>query len=85
MVAQFQQRLVGMRRDGGNVLGSVCQGLLYDDTTIASADTVLAQVDFLPKVAAQLQDSPDEVVKIFEEIRDSCECTLFLLLCRMRG
>ena len=62
-----------MRRDGGNVLGSVCQGLLYDDTTVRSSETVLSQVDFIPKIVAQLQDDPDEVVKIFEEIRNSCE------------
>ena len=73
LAAQYQQRLIGQRRDGGNVLWSVRQELLYNEDDLWTANTVLAQVDFMPKLVAQLQDEPEEVIKAFEEIRDCCE------------
>ena len=68
MAAQYQQRLVGWRRDGNSVLGSTWQGLLFDETIVHTAYTVLAQIEFMPKVIAQLEENPEEVVQVFEEI-----------------
>ena len=68
MAAQYQQRLVGWRRDGNSVLGSTWQELLFDETIVHTAYTVLAQIDFMPKVIAQLEENPEEVVRVFEEI-----------------
>ncbi|KAH9941151.1 Metalloenzyme, LuxS/M16 peptidase-like protein [Epithele typhae] len=58
------------RRDGSSVLVSTYNQTLYDETLCLNTDAVLAQVEFLPKVIAQLKEEPEEVVKIFEEIRN---------------
>ena len=55
------------------MLWSTWQALLFDDTTIASADTVLVQVAFMHKLMAQLEVAPEEVVEVFQELTSYSE------------
>ncbi|KAH9858191.1 Metalloenzyme, LuxS/M16 peptidase-like protein [Lenzites betulinus] len=68
-VAKVQQSLPEMKRDGDTVLGSVSAELLYDKSSTSLMNSIIPQMDFIPKVAQQLQDSPEDVLKDFEEIR----------------
>ena len=51
------------------MLGSLCDSLLYDDSSTARAGGVLPQSEFIPKLSKSLQESPSEVIADFEEIR----------------
>ncbi|KAL6304310.1 Metalloenzyme, LuxS/M16 peptidase-like protein [Sparassis latifolia] len=68
-VAKIQQSLPELKRDGDNVLSSVSAGLLYDESSTSLAGSVLSQIEFVPKLAKDLQESPDEAIQNFEEIR----------------
>ncbi|KAI0734519.1 Metalloenzyme, LuxS/M16 peptidase-like protein [Fomitopsis betulina] len=68
-VAKIQQSLPEQKRDGDTILGSVTAELLFDETSVSRMTMTLPQSDFIPKLAEQLQQSPDEAVKDFEEIR----------------
>ncbi|KAI9060189.1 hypothetical protein FKP32DRAFT_1595582 [Trametes sanguinea] len=68
-VAKLQQSLPEMKRDGDTVLGSVSAELLYAESSTSRMGSVVPQVDFIPKLSQQLQESPAEVIKDFEEIR----------------
>ncbi|KDQ63640.1 hypothetical protein JAAARDRAFT_29668 [Jaapia argillacea MUCL 33604] len=68
-VAKIQQSLPELKRDGSTVLGSVTAGLLYDEKSTSRAGGVLTQMEFVPKIMKQLQETPEEVVREFEEIR----------------
>ncbi|RDX52049.1 hypothetical protein OH76DRAFT_1345727 [Lentinus brumalis] len=70
-VAKIQQSLPEMKRDGDTVLGSVNSELLFDETYVPRMGSVVPMIDFVPKLAQQLQESPEEVIKDLEEIR-SC-------------
>ena len=64
-----------MKRDGDTVLGSVSAELLYDESSTSRMGSVVPQVEFIPKISQQLQDSPAAVIRDFEEIRGYCEST----------
>ncbi|PCH33772.1 hypothetical protein WOLCODRAFT_61455 [Wolfiporia cocos MD-104 SS10] len=68
-IAKIQQALPEMKRDGDNVLSSVSADLLYDESSTSRSGGVLPQIDFIPQLAQRLQQSPEEVIKEFEEIR----------------
>ncbi|KAF9822062.1 hypothetical protein IEO21_00056 [Rhodonia placenta] len=68
-IAKVQQSLPEMKRDGDTVLSSVSTDLLYSSKSTSKHGTVLPQIDFNPKLAQQLQESPQDVIKDFEEIR----------------
>ncbi|KAI0375392.1 hypothetical protein BV20DRAFT_960528 [Pilatotrama ljubarskyi] len=68
-IAKIQQSLPEMKRDGDTVLGSVSAELLYDQSSTSRMGSVIPQIEFVPKLAQQLQESPAEVLKDFEEIR----------------
>ncbi|KAF8271486.1 Metalloenzyme, LuxS/M16 peptidase-like protein [Lactarius quietus] len=68
-VAQMQQALPGLKRDGSNVLSSVSSELLYAANSTTRASWVLIQSDFIPTLAEKIQSSPEEVSKSFEDIR----------------
>ncbi|KAL0580364.1 hypothetical protein V5O48_001609 [Marasmius crinis-equi] len=68
-IAKIQQSLPEMKRDGNTVLGSVWADMLYDESSTSRAGGLLEQVDFIPKLAKQLQESPEQVIADFEEIR----------------
>ncbi len=72
-VAKIQQSLPEMKRDGDTVLGSVNSELLFDETYVPRMGSVVPMIDFVPKLAQQLQESPEEVIKDLEEIRSCCE------------
>ena len=66
-----------MKRDGNNVLESLWADLIYSENSTSRSGSILHQADFLPDLAKQLQDSPNEVVADFEEIRRYCKCKSF--------
>ncbi|KAF9270307.1 hypothetical protein L218DRAFT_952466 [Marasmius fiardii PR-910] len=68
-VAKIQQSLPELKRDGNTVLGSVWADLLYDESSTSRAGGLMEQVDFIPTLAKQLQDAPEQVISDFEEIR----------------
>ncbi|KAI0652259.1 Metalloenzyme, LuxS/M16 peptidase-like protein [Trametes meyenii] len=68
-IAKIQQSLPEMKRDGDTVLGSISAELLYDTSSTSRMGGVVPQVEFIPKLAQQLQESPADVLKDFEEIR----------------
>ncbi|CAL1695482.1 unnamed protein product [Somion occarium] len=69
-IAKMQQSLPEMRRDGSTVLSSVSANLLYDESSTSRAGGILPQSDFIPRLAEELQNSPDKVIKDFEAIRE---------------
>ncbi|KAE9411017.1 hypothetical protein BT96DRAFT_952834 [Gymnopus androsaceus JB14] len=68
-IAKIQQSLPEMKRDGNTVLGSLWADLMYSEKSTSRAGGVLPQVDFMPKLAKELQESPEKVVADLEEIR----------------
>ncbi|KAL0951071.1 hypothetical protein HGRIS_007809 [Hohenbuehelia grisea] len=68
-IAKLQQSLPEMKRDGNTVLASLWTNLLYDETSTSRAGGILNQMDFVPNLAKQLQENPDQVIADFEEIR----------------
>ncbi|TFK41069.1 Metalloenzyme, LuxS/M16 peptidase-like protein [Crucibulum laeve] len=69
VAAKIQQSLPEMKRSGNNVLGSVWANLIFDENSTSRAGGVLPQLDFIPKLIKQLQESPATVIADFEEIR----------------
>lgn len=69
VIAKIQQSLPEMKRDGNNVLGSLWSEILFNEDSTTRSGSVLPQVEFIPKLAKQLQDNPFQVIKDFEEIR----------------
>ncbi|KAH9944050.1 Metalloenzyme, LuxS/M16 peptidase-like protein [Epithele typhae] len=68
-IAKIQQSLPEMKRDGDTVLNSVSSEVLYDESSTSRMGSIVPQMDFIPKLAQQLQESPEKVLKDFEEIR----------------
>jgi Zn-dependent M16 (insulinase) family peptidase len=66
-----------MKRDGDVILGALSTELLFNSTSIARENTVLTQVDFIPKLSKQLQETSDEVIKDLREVR---KCSGFHIL-----
>lgn len=66
-----------MKRDGSTVLDALEWDLLYNETSTARAGGLLAEIDFIPKLAKQLQHNPEEVIASFKEIRKSCKLRFF--------
>ncbi|KAK7463673.1 hypothetical protein VKT23_005614 [Stygiomarasmius scandens] len=68
-IAKVQQSLPEMKRDGNTVLGSLWADLLHSESSTSRAGGILPQVEFMPKLAKQLQENPEQVLSDFEEIR----------------
>ncbi|THH28068.1 hypothetical protein EUX98_g6115 [Antrodiella citrinella] len=68
-VAKILQSLPELKRDGSTVLSSVSASLLSSEQSTSRAGGVLPQAEFIPKLAAQLQEFPEEAVKDLQEIR----------------
>ncbi|KAJ3976962.1 Metalloenzyme, LuxS/M16 peptidase-like protein [Lentinula raphanica] len=68
-IAKVQQSLPEMKRDGNTVLGSLWAELMFSEKSTSRASGVLPQVDFVPKLAKELQEHPEKVIADFEEIR----------------
>jgi hypothetical protein len=58
-----------MKRDGSTVLGALAADLLFSESSTSRAGGLLTQTDFIPKLSKQLQDTPEEAIAAFEEIR----------------
>jgi len=72
-VAQIQQALPGLKRDGSTVLSAVSAELLYADNSTNRASGVLIQSDFIPTLAEKIHSSPEEVTQLFEDFRKNSE------------
>ncbi|KAH8988959.1 Metalloenzyme, LuxS/M16 peptidase-like protein [Lactarius akahatsu] len=68
--AQIQQALPGLKRDGSTVLSAVSSELLYASNSTTRASGVLIQSDFIPTLAEKIHSSPEEVIQLFEHIRE---------------
>ena len=68
-VAKTLQSLPELKRDGNTVLGSVCSDLLYDSSSTSRYSGVLPQAEFIPKLAEQLHEKPEEAIAAFVKIR----------------
>lgn len=68
-IAKIQQSLPEMKRDGSTVLGSLWADLLYNEASTSRAGGILPQIDFMPKLAKQLSESPEQVIADLQEIR----------------
>jgi Zn-dependent M16 (insulinase) family peptidase len=69
VLAKIQQSLPEMKRDGSNVLSSLWATLLYAENSTSRSGGVLPQAEFIPKLSKLLQESPEQVIADFEEIR----------------
>ncbi|EAU93061.2 cytoplasmic protein [Coprinopsis cinerea okayama7 len=69
VAAKIQQSLPELKRDGNTVLNSLWSDLIFSEQSTSRASTVLPQVEFIPQLVKRLQESPEEVIKEFEEIR----------------
>lgn len=78
--AKITQSLPELKRDGNTVLTAYSSDQLYDEASTSRANSVLEQMKVLPKLVKQLQDSPDDVIKDFEEMRKCCELLLSRIL-----
>jgi hypothetical protein len=72
-VAKQQQSIPEMKRDGQVVLGSMWSDVVLGENSTTRAGVLHSLVEFIPKISKQLQESPDEVVAAFEELRGFCE------------
>ncbi|KAI9445287.1 Metalloenzyme, LuxS/M16 peptidase-like protein [Lactarius indigo] len=68
-VAQIQQALPGLKRDGNTVLSAVSSELLYTSNSTTRASGVLIQSDFIPTIAEKVHSSPEDVIQLFENFR----------------
>ncbi|KAJ4486251.1 Metalloenzyme, LuxS/M16 peptidase-like protein [Lentinula aciculospora] len=68
-IAKIQQSLPEMKRDGSTVLSSLWADLMFSEKSTSRAGGILPQVDFVPKLAKELQESPEKVIADLEEIR----------------
>ncbi|KAK2461846.1 hypothetical protein APHAL10511_006309 [Amanita phalloides] len=68
-VAKIQQALPELKRDGSNVLGSLCSQLLLNENSVSRSGGILSQAEFIPQFALKLQESPEEVIADLEEVR----------------
>ncbi|PFH54559.1 hypothetical protein AMATHDRAFT_123 [Amanita thiersii Skay4041] len=68
-VAKIQQALPELKRDGSNVLSSLCSQLLYTEESMSRSGSILSQIDFIRQLAQKLQESPEEVIADLEEVR----------------
>ena len=68
-VAQIQQGLPGLKRDGSTVLSAVTSELLHDVNSTTRAGGVLIQSDFIRGLSEKIHEAPEEVIEAFESIR----------------
>ncbi|KAJ6503445.1 Metalloenzyme, LuxS/M16 peptidase-like protein [Mycena vitilis] len=68
-IAKIQQSLPEMKRDGNTVLGSLWADALFNEASTSRAGGILPQNDFIPNLAKQLSESPEQVIADLQEIR----------------
>ncbi|KDQ20880.1 hypothetical protein BOTBODRAFT_26896 [Botryobasidium botryosum FD-172 SS1] len=68
-IAKFQRILSEWKRDASRIVDSVLGSLTYDKTSTAQAKEVTALIEIIPKLAQDIKESPEAVIKDFEELR----------------
>lgn len=71
-VAKIQQALPEYKRDGSNVLASLCSEMLYNEDSVSRSGGILSQMEFIPQLARRLQEEPEKVIADLEEVRRHC-------------
>lgn len=69
VLAKIQQSLPELKRDGSTVLNALWSDLIFSEKSTSRHAGVLALTEIIPQLTKKLQESPEEVVKDFEEIR----------------
>ncbi|KAG8934409.1 hypothetical protein FRC02_010043 [Tulasnella sp. 418] len=69
-IAKIQQSLPELKRDGSTVSNAVNTGLFFKPTSSYVGSTILSQMEVIPRLAKELQDSPEAVIKDFETLRE---------------
>jgi len=69
IVAQIQQSLPGIKREGSRVLAAVTTELMHDESSTSRAGGVLIQSDFNRSLSEKINEAPEEVIKDFESLR----------------
>ncbi|KAI0068340.1 hypothetical protein BV25DRAFT_1875780 [Artomyces pyxidatus] len=68
-VAQIQQALPELKRDGSTVMSSASGEVIFSEDSTSRVSGVLAQTEFIPTLAQKLREKPEEAIAEFEEIR----------------
>ncbi|KZS93010.1 hypothetical protein SISNIDRAFT_454956 [Sistotremastrum niveocremeum HHB9708] len=69
-VAKVQQSLPELKRDGSAVASSFSGDLLYNRNSTSQANTLLQQIETIPKLARELEEDPARVIQSFTELRN---------------
>ncbi len=72
-VAKYELAVAWLRRDGSTVLSAVTTELLHDESSTTRAGGVLIQSDFNRGLSEKIHETPEEVIKEFESLRQYSE------------
>lgn len=79
IIAKELQNLPAQKRDGDTIVRSWINKLAFDASRSPSEScAVLSLLDFIPKVAEELKEDPDKVIKTLEELRAACTWIIHL-------
>jgi Zn-dependent M16 (insulinase) family peptidase len=73
-LAKVQQSLPEMKRDGSSMARSVFTDLAYDKTLTSNYAGITSLMEWIPRVAAEVQDNVQSVVEKLEKVRGSSAC-----------
>lgn len=68
-LAKVQQSLPEMKRDGNSMSRSVFSDLVYDKTLTSKNAGVMSLMEWIPRVAAEVQDNVQSVIEKLEKVR----------------
>ena len=74
-----------MKRSGSTVLSAMTMEVLMTESSSNRAGGALQQGHFLPILAKQLMDAPEEAIQAFEEIRKYRACSPLPTCCFVFG
>lgn len=73
-LAKVQQSLPEMKRDGSSMARSVFSDLTYDKTLTSSYAGITSLMEWIPRLAAEVQDNVQSVVEKLEKVRALSAC-----------
>jgi Zn-dependent M16 (insulinase) family peptidase len=73
-LAKVQQSLPEMKRDGSSMAKSVFSELAYDKTLTSSYAGIISLMEWIPRLAAEVQDNVQNVVEKLEKVRALSAC-----------
>jgi Zn-dependent M16 (insulinase) family peptidase len=72
-LAKVQQSLPELKRDGNTVARSVFNDLVFDKSLTTTHGGVVALMDWIPKVSAEVQENVQSVIEKLEQVRKISE------------